>query len=71
MRERSWPTKRACSSRQMTSLTSAALDHNIEMGLLVRNRPLVLCVVTHLLGPDRPWDVELKVLLPGSAQESE
>ena len=32
------------------NFTSAALDHNIEMGLLVRYRPLALSVVTHLQG---------------------
>ena len=32
------------------NFTSAALDHNIEMGLLVRFRPLALSVVTHLQG---------------------
>ena len=32
------------------NFTSAALDHNIELGLLVRHRPLALSVVTHLQG---------------------
>ena len=32
------------------NFTSAALDHNIEMGLLVRYRPLALSVVRHLQG---------------------
>lgn len=32
------------------NFTSAALDHNIEMGLLVKYRPLALSVVTHLQG---------------------
>ena len=32
------------------NFTSAALDHNIEMGLLVRYRPLALSVMRHLQG---------------------
>ena len=32
------------------NFTGAALDHNIELGLLVRDRPLALSVVKHLQG---------------------
>ena len=32
------------------NFTAAALDHNIELGLLVRHRPLALSVVRHLQG---------------------
>ena len=32
------------------NFTAAALDENIELGLLVRHRPLALSVVRHLQG---------------------
>ena len=32
------------------NFTAAALDDNIELGLLVKHRPLALSVVTHLQG---------------------
>ena len=32
------------------NFTAAALDDNIELGLLVRHRPLALSVVKHLQG---------------------
>ncbi len=45
------------------NFTAAALDHNIELGFLVRDRPLALSVVKHLQGL-----IDRKLLSPLPAQ---
>ena len=39
-----------CTFVTSANFTGAALDHNIELGLLLRDRPLALSVVKHLQG---------------------
>ena len=46
---RSWRTTKRVFATS-ANFTGAALDHNIELGLLLRDRPLALSVVKHLQG---------------------